>query len=100
MFTRYILLEWEKRKQNDSRTIGNLFLCIAEEIDRTRFTDLFSTMIEVMNTMGSENRECEEIFIEFIARLEELLPEWLRSLLHAEAGKSLMFKEEWAESVA
>ena len=54
VFTRYILLEWERRNNQDERTFGKLFFMFCDEVKDVDFKkalqDLMSFLIDFKNT--------------------------------------------------
>ncbi len=54
VFTRYILLEWERRQNQDERTFGNLFFMFCDEVKdvdfKTALHDLMAFLIDLNNT--------------------------------------------------
>ena len=55
VFTRYILLEWNRRNEQDPKTIGNLFFLMCEEVkDLDMFTAL-QQLLELFETMSKDS---------------------------------------------
>lgn len=51
VFTRYILLEWERRHHQDQRTLGGLFFIFCDEVKDIDFKDALSDLMEVFETL-------------------------------------------------
>lgn len=55
VFTRYILLEWQRRNEQDPKTFGNLFFLMCEDIkDLDMFTAL-QQLLELFETLSKDN---------------------------------------------
>ena len=61
VFTRYILLEWIRRNENDQKTYGTLFFDMCEDIQDMELVDalrsLMKLFIEIANGFAAENTE-------------------------------------------
>lgn len=61
VFTRYILLEWIRRNENDLKTYGKLFFDMCEDIQDMELVDalksLMKLFIEIANGFATENTE-------------------------------------------
>lgn len=61
VFTRYILLEWIRRNENDPKTYGTLFFDMCEDIQDMELVDalrsLMKLFIEIANGFAAENTE-------------------------------------------
>lgn len=44
VFTRYILIAWQLRKEEDPKTMGNLFLFLCDEVKEMDFKNGFTTI--------------------------------------------------------
>lgn len=54
VFTRYILLEWQRRNEQDPKTLGHLFFLMCEDIkDLDMFTAL-QTLLELFETLSKD----------------------------------------------
>jgi hypothetical protein len=51
VFTRYILLEWERRQHQDQRTIGGLFFLFCDEVKDIDFKDALQDLLSVFETL-------------------------------------------------
>ena len=45
VFTRYIVLEWIRRNQNDQKTYGELFFMFCEDIQDMELTDALQSLM-------------------------------------------------------
>lgn len=58
VFTRYIILEWIRRKQNDQKTYGELFFMFCEDIQDMDLTNalqsLMALFVEHMSTLSAD----------------------------------------------
>ena len=64
VFTRFIILEWLRRKENDDRTLGGLFLLMCDEVkDMDLKTALQNIALLLMKTIEKLSKKfTEEIF--------------------------------------
>lgn len=63
VFSRYILLEWERRHNQDSRSFGDLFFLLCEEIQELDYeTALRQLMYYCMMLLDHVTKEVEKIF--------------------------------------
>ncbi|TGY86041.1 hypothetical protein E5329_28540 [Petralouisia muris] len=58
VFTRYIILEWIRRNQNDQKTYGELFFIFCEDIRNMDLTDamqsLMALFVEHISTLSAD----------------------------------------------
>ena len=74
VFTRYILLEWNRRNEQDPKTIGNLFFLMCEEVkDLDMFTAL-QQLLELFETMSKDSASLST------KSLNSQLAQWFESL--------------------
>jgi len=61
VFTRYTLLEWLRRQNNDPKTYGGLFFELCDDVQDIdlieALTSLMTLFIEIINDRGTENTE-------------------------------------------
>ena len=61
VFTRYILLEWIRRNENDPKTYGILFFDMCDDIQDMELVDAFKSLmklfVEIANDFATENTE-------------------------------------------
>ena len=50
VFTRYILLEWIRRQENDGRTLGELVYCVFDEVRDMELTDSLRMLFDILLT--------------------------------------------------
>ncbi len=83
VFTRYMLLAMEQRKNEDPRTIGEIFFYLVDEMADITFVRsiniLMTAMIMSLQRLLMLN---EEQIIIFVEDFESRLPEYLRNALH------------------
>lgn len=58
VFTRYIILEWIRRNQNDQKTYGELFFIFCEDIQNMELTNalqsLMALFVEHISTLSAD----------------------------------------------
>ena len=74
VFTRYMMIALEQRRNSDARTIGPLFQALADELKDIKFAEslqiIMSTMLQCINTVFHITDEQVEAFIsEFIEHM-------------------------------
>lgn len=80
VFTRYMLLATEQRKNEDQRTLGELFFFLVDEMADITFNRSLS------NGKPSGNFKLSDAQLAiFTADFEARLPKYLRNALHPEA---------------
>ena len=61
VFTRYMVLEWIRRKDNDQRTCGGIFFARCDEVQDMELSEalrsLMTLFVEIMNEQSAENTE-------------------------------------------
>lgn len=61
VFTRYMVLEWIRRKNNDQKTYGGLFFAMCEDVQDMELSEalrsLMALFVEILNAWGVENTE-------------------------------------------
>ncbi|MFZ0444868.1 MAG: transposase [Bacillus sp. (in: firmicutes)] len=82
VFTRYILLEWTRRNEQDPKTIGHLFFLMCEEIkDLDMFTAL-QQLLELFETMSKGNVSLStDTLTSQLTQWFESLPSYIRGSL-------------------
>ncbi len=76
VFTRYIALEWALRKENDPRTIGNLFYVMLDEIRDKEFINVFNIFLDCLNsTIKKYKADAPLIITEALDAMMKLAPE-------------------------
>lgn len=62
VFTRYIILEWIRRKENDEKTYGELFFMFCEDIQdmdlTTALQSLMALFVEHISTLPADAAVC------------------------------------------
>lgn len=73
VFTRYIILEWERRHHQDLRTLGGLFFEYCDEVRELDFKEALSSLLEVFENMKAiVPKQC-------IKTINYQLKEWIQS---------------------
>lgn len=82
VFTRYILLEWQRRNEQDPKTIGHLFFLMCEDIkDLDMFTAL-QQLLELFETLSKDNASLTKKFLKNqLSQWFQTLPSYIRGSL-------------------
>lgn len=82
VFTRYMLLEWERRHQKDNRSLGGLFFLFADEVRdmdlKTALRSLMQFFLKIKKLVSS--RKAEDILSQ-VAEWIASQPSYIRCLL-------------------
>jgi hypothetical protein len=79
VFSRYLILEWERRNNSDDRTFGGIFYLFCDEVkDMDLKTALQQLMVYVFSLM-SKNADQEEVIRQVLDWIRQL-PKWLKAL--------------------
>lgn len=82
VFTRYMLLEWERRHNNDERSIGGIFFLLAEEVRdvdlKTALQSLMQFFLEIKKLVST--RRAKDIFSQ-VSDWIASQPRYIRCLL-------------------
>lgn len=83
VFTRYMLLALEQRKNEDQRTLGELFFYLIDEMSDITFSRSLGIIMSAMIASLQEHLKLSDDQLEeFTADFEARLPEYLRNALH------------------
>lgn len=83
VFVRYMLLAMEQRKNEDQRTLGEIFFFFVDEMEDITFLQSFCIIIEAMIASLQELfRLSDEQLAEFVVDFESRLPEYIQKALH------------------
>lgn len=83
VFTRYMLLALEQRKNEDQRTLGELFFYLIDEMADITFSRSLGIIMSAMIASLQELLKLSDDQLEaFTADFEARLPEYLRNALH------------------
>ena len=83
VFTRYMLLATEQRRNEDQRTLGELFFYLVDEMaDITFYHSLSILMDALMASLQELLKLTDEQLVAFTSEFESRLPEYLRKALH------------------
>lgn len=81
VFSRYIFLAWEQRKQNDTKTLGHLFFEFGEVDFKEALISLMKLILELVQTGEKEIIiNVEELKNKLLAWMSSL-PKYLQNLL-------------------
>ena len=77
VFARYIALEWTLRKENDLRTIGNLFYELVDEIRDKEYMKVFMLFIDALgSTLNKHKVDAKAIISEALDTMSQESPQW------------------------
>ena len=83
VFTRYMLLATEQRRNEDQRTLGELFFFLVDEMADITFCRSLSILMEaLMASLQEILKLSDQQLVAFTADFEARLPEYLRNALH------------------
>ena len=83
VFTRYMLLATEQRRNEDQRTLGELFFFLVDEMADITFCRSLSILMEaLMASLQEILKLSDQQLVAFTADFEARLPEYLRKALH------------------
>ena len=83
VFARYMLLALEQRKNQDQRTLGELFFFLVDEITDITFSHSLCLIIDAMLASIQELLKLsDEQLSTLTADFESRLPEYLKNALH------------------
>lgn len=86
VFTRYMLLATEQRKNEDQRTLGELFFFLVDEMADITFCRSLSILMDaLMASLQEILKLSDEQLTAFTADFESRLPEYLQRALHPQA---------------
>ena len=68
VFTRYILIEWLRRKKNDDKTICELFYVCCDDIQDMEFSTALKQLLEIFNKSprNPENKDFGDFYLKII----------------------------------
>ena len=83
VFARYKLLAMEQRRNEDQRTLGELFFLLVDEMADITFSRLLGILMDaLMSSLLEILKLSDEQLTAFTANFEARLPEYLRNALH------------------
>lgn len=83
VFARYKLLAMEQRRNEDQRTLGELFFFLVDEMADITFSRLLGILMDaLMSSLLEILKLSDEQLTAFTANFEARLPEYLRNALH------------------
>ena len=87
VFIRYMLLSLQKRRSEDDRTIGELFLMMVDELADTTFAHAMQLIVDIMlQTVREHFGLSEEQLLAFTRQFYDRLPAGYRHFIHAPAA--------------
>jgi hypothetical protein len=82
VFTRYILLEWNRRNEHDPKTIGHLFFLMCEDIKDLDMLTALQQLVELFVTMSKDSVSLStETLNSQLAQWFESLPSYIKGSL-------------------
>ena len=83
VFARYKLLAMEQRRNEDQRTLGELFFFLVDEMADITFSRLLGILMDaLMSSLLEILKLSDEQLTAFTANFEARLPEYMRNALH------------------
>ena len=83
VFTRYMLLAMEQRKNEDQRTLGELFFYLVDEMADITFARSLCILMDALMASLQEVLKLSDAQLSvFMADFESRLPEYIRIALH------------------
>lgn len=78
VFTRYIVVSWEIRKENDVKTLGELFLQLCYDIKSITFVEAVKTLIDMIEELSQELEvKTQQLISKMLNEWYSMLPSWL-----------------------
>lgn len=78
VFTRYIVVSWEIRKENDVKTLGELFLQLCDDIATITFIEAMKALLEMIEALSQEvEAKTQQMIDKMLDKWYRMLPEWL-----------------------
>lgn len=89
VFTRYILLEWNRRNEQDPKTIGILFFLMCEDVKDLDILTALQQLLELVDTMSQGTVSLStEILTSQLLHWFETLPSYIKSSLRFSMSES------------
>lgn len=86
VFTRYMLLATEQRRNEEQRTLGELFFFLVDEMADITFSRSLGILMDALMASPQEILKLsDEQLTAFTTDFEARLPEYLRNALHSKA---------------
>ena len=78
VFTRYTVTAWEIRKENDIKTLGELFLIMCEDIRDITFIEAFNSLLSMIIELADESgAKVANKINNMLEKWYSMLPQWL-----------------------
>ncbi|MCQ2793741.1 MAG: transposase [Bacilli bacterium] len=78
VFTRYIVTAWEIRKENDIKTLGELFLIMCDDIRDITFIEAFNSLLDMIIELANESGvKVANKINSILEKWYSMLPQWL-----------------------
>lgn len=82
VFTRYIVSNWEIRKNNDDRTIGELFYLMCDEVRESTFMEALMTLLAILEDIRTcIDEKASKYMDKLVENWKEQLPQWMQESL-------------------
>ncbi|NEN83498.1 transposase [Paenibacillus elgii] len=82
VFTRYLLMEWERREHQDQRSLGGLFFLFSDEVRdldlKAAFQQIFAFFLELSQT---KNKREESAILSQVQQWISSLPSYIKALM-------------------
>ncbi|MEK4884174.1 transposase [Bacillus sp. FSL W8-1127] len=89
VFTRYILIAWQLRKEEDPKTMGNLFLFLCDEVKEMDFKTALLQLISLFQTLAEAKVYLSmDIFQCQLSNWITSLPRYIKDCLHISVCES------------
>lgn len=79
VFTRYILLEWLRRKEQDDRTYGDLFFLMSQEVQDLPFEEALRQLLTLFSELLDQMTQKESILCQLKQWIDQQ-PLFIKSL--------------------
>jgi len=81
VFTRYLVMEWERRHENDVRSLGGLFFLFSDEVrDMDLKTALQHLIVFFMEFMGAKSKRDQSVVLSQLQQWILSLPSYIKGL--------------------
>lgn len=89
VFTRYILIAWQMRKEEDPKTIGNLFYILCEDVKDIDFITALQSLIDLFQTLAEAEVSLNmDIFKNQMNKWLATIPNYIKQCLNISVCES------------
>jgi hypothetical protein len=89
VFTRYILIAWQMRKEEDPKTIGNLFYILCEDVKDIDFFTALQSLIDLFQTLAEDEVSLNmDIFKNQMNKWLSAIPSYIKQCLNISVCES------------